>query len=461
MPVGPGNARDASMLAAAVAVRQVALHDEDGARLVLDAHLDRYPITDPRSDVQLRRALATVYLCAPQVRPAWDQARLARCHRRMHATALALLAVREAGSGPRPLARQAATDVASVLADADGLLTILPLPLSIELAVRAHGHGLPAGVRAVELLGRRLGDNVTTELRWQREHGDELVRRAAAELLESADPGPLSLARIEVLGPARVHIGGALVQNAATRRARVRQLLALLAVEPNLRRERAMALLWPDLDQASAARNLRVTLTYLRQVFRDQPSGDQAPDTRFLLVDSSSIRLLTHPGLEVDLWQLHTHLAAAERAWADGNPAEHAQALAAAAALWQGEPLVELQDLEELSGELTRVRTALIDVTLALGEVRLSEGRTAEAMRSAQTALAADPYNERAHRLALATQIHLGDHGAAAGSAQRMTAALAEAGVAPSPTTQILLRRLDLRRLDPRRLDPRRPDPRS
>jgi DNA-binding SARP family transcriptional activator len=103
----------------------------------------------------------------------------------------------------------------------------------------------------------------------------------------------------------------------------------------------------------------------------------------------------------------------------------------------------------------------LIDVTLALGEVRLSEGRTAEAMRSAQTALAADPYNERAHRLALATQIHLGDHGAAAGSAQRMTAALAEAGVAPSPTTQILLRRLDLRRLDPRRLDPRRPDPRS
>ena len=67
-------------------------------------------------------------------------------------------------------------------------------------------------------------------------------------------------------------------------------------------------------------------------------------------------------------------------------------------------------------------------------------------MRSAQTGLAADAYNERAHRLALATLIQLGDHGAAAGAAQRMTAALAEAGVAPSSTTQILLRRLDIRR---------------
>jgi hypothetical protein len=63
-------------------------------------------------------------------------------------------------------------------------------------------------------------------------------------------------------------------------------------------------------------------------------------------------------------------------------------------------------------------------------------------MQSAQTVLAASGYNERAHRLALATQIHLGDHGAAAAAARRMTVALGEAGVAPSRTTQILLRRI-------------------
>src|SRR5205823_355703 len=100
-------------------------------------------------------------------------------------------------------------------------------------------------------------------------------------------------------------------------------------------RDRAMALLWPDLDQAAASRNLRVTLTYLRQLFRDHPAGERAAgeraagglaagapaavapasggmlDERFLLIDSSSIRLVAHPCLEVDLWQLDAHLAAA------------------------------------------------------------------------------------------------------------------------------------------------------
>ena len=67
---------------------------------------------------------------------------------------------------------QAAGALTAVLADTDALITMLPLPLSVELAVRAHGHGLSAGVRALELLHRRVGDNVTAELQWQHEHGD-------------------------------------------------------------------------------------------------------------------------------------------------------------------------------------------------------------------------------------------------------------------------------------------------
>ena len=100
MPINRADARDASMLAAAVATRLVALHDEDGARHALAAHLGQFPIDDPRCDVQLRRALATVYVCAPAVRPAWGKARLDRCHQRMHAVALALVRGR-----PPPAAR--------------------------------------------------------------------------------------------------------------------------------------------------------------------------------------------------------------------------------------------------------------------------------------------------------------------------------------------------------------------
>jgi DNA-binding SARP family transcriptional activator len=438
--INKADPRDTAMLAAADAVRLVALHDEAGARQALADQLERFPVTDPRCDVQLRRALATVYICAPAVRAAWDAAPLGPCHRRMHAVAQAFLAAREAaGRDPGP-AVLASTGLAStgdaitaVLADTDALLTMLPLPFSVELAVRAHGHGLSAGLRAVELLRRRVGGNVTGELRWLHEHGDaELCRRAAGELLSGGN-GPVSRVRVEVLGPTRVYIGGRLVDSPLARRARVRQLLALLAAEPDLRRERAMALLWPDLDQAAASRNLRVTLTYLRQVLASP---------RILLVDSAAIRLVAVSGLEVDLWQLDAQLAAAARARDAGDQAGHAAALAAAAALWHGEPLVDLADLEELTGTVTRVRTALTDAVLLLGEVRLSDGLAAESVRCAQTVLAEDPYNERAHRLAVATQLHLGDHQAARDAAARMTAALGEAGAAPSETSRILLRRM-------------------
>ena len=444
VPVNLADARDASMLAAAVATRLISEHDEDGARRVLAEHLRRYPVDDPRCDVQLRRALAVVYVCLPGVRPTWDHAPLGRCHRRMHSVARAVRAARQAGSCRPP--DPAAAAITAALDETDALITVLPLPWSVELAVRAHGLGLAAGLRAVELMRRRIGDNVLSELRWQREHGDDVMREAAAQLLASADAPPAQRVRIEVLGPARVYIDAKAVDNTASRRIRVRQLLSLLVVEPILRRDRAMMLLWPELDQTAASRNLRVTLTYLRHVLRGsadcETAASPALNERFLIVDSSSMRLVAHPGLDVDLWQLDAYLGAAAQAWEAGDQGAHASALAAAAALWRGEPLVDLEDLDELSGEVTRVRTALVDSTLKLGEVRLSEGRAADAVRSAHAALSADAYNERAHRLAIATQIQLGDHAAASAAAQRMMRALSDVGAVPADTTKILLRRI-------------------
>ena len=103
MPLNRADVRDASMLAAAAAVRLIARHDEDGAVKMLADHLVRHPISDPRCDIYLRRALATVYVCAPAVRSVWDGARLGRCHRRMHAAAQAFLAIRRAGAGRHPV----------------------------------------------------------------------------------------------------------------------------------------------------------------------------------------------------------------------------------------------------------------------------------------------------------------------------------------------------------------------
>ena len=111
-------------------------------------------------------------------------------------------------------------------------------------------------------------------------------------------------------------------------------------------------------------------------------------------------------------------------------------------ALWHGEPLIDLVSVKELTGEVTRVRTALIDSTLALGEIRLTEGRPAESVQHAHAVLAADPFIERAHRLAIAAQIQLGDYRAARDAAHRMSEALAEIGAVPTDATDILLRRI-------------------
>jgi hypothetical protein len=197
VPVNLADARDASILAAAVANRLIAEHEEACARRELAEHLRRYPVDDPRCDVQLRRALAAVYVCVPDIRPAWDDARLGRCHRRMHAVARAILAAREAGSGP--VSEAAAAEIAAALEETAALITMLLLPLSVELAVRAHGLGMALGIRAIELLRRRIGDNVLTELRWQREHGDDPVQRAAAQLLASADVRRVQRPAVEVL----------------------------------------------------------------------------------------------------------------------------------------------------------------------------------------------------------------------------------------------------------------------
>ncbi len=448
MPTNEADPRDASMVAASSATRLVAMHDEEGARALLIEHLNRHSFDDPRCDLQLRRALVTVYVCAPAVRAVWDTARLGQCHRRMHATARALVRARElspARTAPGDH-RDHVEDLSAVLEDADALMTMAPLPLAVELSARAHGLGLAAGSRAIDVLRHRIGEPVTAELQWQRGHGDESVRSAAHDLLDASRQPEARTVRIEVLGPTCVLVDGLPTGNASARRGRVRQLLALLAVEPTLRRERAMALLWPELDQTAASRNLRVTLSYLRQVFRDPGPGSEAAgptlDERFVLVDSASIRLVPYPGLEVDLWQLDAHIADAARAHGAGDLTMQSNALGAAAALWRGEPLVDLSDFDEMAGEVTRVRTALIDCALTLGEIRLTEGRIAESVRHAQAVLAADPYIERAHRLAIAGQIHLGDHVAAREAAERMGEALGEVGATPTDVTKILLRRV-------------------
>ena len=105
----------------------------------------------------------------------------------------------------------------------------------------------------------------------------------------------------------------------------------------------------------------------------------------------------------------------------------------------------DLERVPALCAEVDHLRVQLVDATLTLGELRLSEGAPALTLACAERALAADPYNERAFRLLVAAHLQSGARVQAHTAGQRTLATLEELGVDPEPQTAILLRRAGAR----------------
>ncbi|ANZ42172.1 hypothetical protein BBK82_45825 [Lentzea guizhouensis] len=120
-----------------------------------------------------------------------------------------------------------------------------------------------------------------------------------------------------MIGPMRVTRNGVATDRPELRRVRVRQLLVL---RPVLSRDQVVDLLWPGLEPASAARNLRVTTTHLRRLPEPDRAGGEA--SYCVRSDADAIRLVRGGMLTADLWSLH-ELTDADQ-------------LAQAVALWRG-----------------------------------------------------------------------------------------------------------------------------
>ena len=183
--------------------------------------------------------------------------------------------------------------------------------------------------------------------------GDEPLRRGTKALLTAVPRVASAALRIEVLAPMRILVDGVAVERPELRRARVRELLTKLVVRERVTRDQAMLALWPDADADSAGRNLRVTLSRLRQLLEpDRSPGDA---TYFLRIDGGTLRLARVPALEVDLWEL-------ERT----NPAR-------VLTMWRGEPLPDLDRLTDFSPQVEGVRLQLFDAAMRLGELHITE----------------------------------------------------------------------------------------
>lgn len=402
-PAEKDNPRDAVLACAAQAAVAVTRGEEEAARDVYKQHLARWPADIKVAERHLRRFLTLGYVLSDELRDRWDNTDLGPSHRRARAAARAFVRARNG-------------DLRTELPEAHALC-FLPLPWSVELAARLAATGKTK-------LGSWLADRVGTAVH---RHFRELTRdpelaAGATRLLATVPTPPDHPIGIEVLGPMRITRNGVEVRAPELRRLRVRQLLGLLVLRPVLGRDQAMVLLWPELDPASAARNLRVTTTHLRRLLEPGRAGGEA--SYCVRSDGDSIRLVRGGMVTADLWSFH-ELGDADQ-------------LDQAIALWRGEPLPDLADLCE--AEVARIRARHVHNLLALGELRLVAADPGKAWRLADRALALEPFEPRGHRLALAAALRARNPQRIVQTRARVLDSLRQLGVRPDPATEILLR---------------------
>ena len=262
----------------------------------------------------------------------------------------------------------------------------------------------------VSTLAEWLVDQVPEPARAELRHlagGSARCGPAAADLLARLPATPAQPLEIFVLGPLQVAFGGVPTAPATLRRTRVRTLLALLVVHRTLSRERAIDLLWPDLSPRDGSRNLRVTLTYLRQLLEPgRPTGEASYHLR---ADGATITLHPSDHILVDLWELHRLQRDTDQNRGQGDPGRTIALLDAATAWWRGEPLADLASVAGHQHEIEHIRVVQVDSLLELGELRLVRGDADRARTDAERALDLDPYSERAHRLAIAAALRTHD----------------------------------------------------
>ncbi|MDX2003748.1 MAG: tetratricopeptide repeat protein [Meiothermus sp.] len=212
-------------------------------------------------------------------------------------------------------------------------------------------------------------------------------------------------------------------------------LLVYLALEPGPHpRDKLVALLWPESDQAKGRANLRMVLARLRDDL-----GEASP---LVQVQGDSVGL-QRQHLELDLWRL-------EAALAGGGPEPSPdQRLGSAARLWRGEVLegFDLGDAPEFEDWLLVQRETARSRLDALMErqaaVQRDGGRLEAALETAQRRLRLEPLNEAAHRQVI--ELHLAaENRPAALEAFNLCARVlhSELGLQPDAHTQSLLGRI-------------------
>ena len=403
-------------------------HDDEEEASALMAEILGHPMALPLVLLRISpAALPLQYVLSPGSRRAWEDLELLGVLASVRRLARAVVALREG-------ARAEVVDEVRV-DDLDGVIGRLPIGWLVLLAVALAVRGRDEGTRLVQ----RLGPLARPALR-AIEDARGPMSTTARQLLSVVPSTPQHALRIDVLGPLTVFRDGVEVDDTNSRRTRVRQLLGYLVVHHQASRHQLTAELWPDLDEADAARNLRVTLNYLQRLL--EPTRDERDAPFFLRAKASLLELVEDPSLEADLRVFERELDEADLAERQGAPSLALAAYLRAAERYHGDLLADQAADGWLERERVRLRRRYLRAVLRAGHLLLASGEAGRAEDLALRALAAESWSEEAYRILVAALIGQGQRAAAQHSLDQMFEMLADLGVPASADAFELARQL-------------------
>jgi DNA-binding SARP family transcriptional activator len=432
---------------------QLASDDEDAATATLTKAHDSRGLNQGVDRRIWRHTLPLSYVLVPSTRDEWDAAPLRgflAVSRELAAAVVAARSLRSSGSGSGSgSSRSGSGSSGSSGSGADARLRSLELPptgvvraalhhrFAAELAVglEAVGHpGAPGLLEAIGPVGRAAVRSLAAG------SGPARRARSARALLAAVPAPPPTVTELALLGPLTVRRDGQDVDDPALRRERLRALLAYLVSHRDTTRTAIMAALWPDLDERSAANNLRVTFTYLLKLL--EPWRSAGESAFYVRTAGPRVQLVTGDWLRIDVDLFDAHVAAAHRAEADGTPSLALDHHLAAVALYRGELHSDVPEAEWNALERDHYRSRFVAAACRAGQLLAARGDMDDAEDVARRAIAVDQWAEDAYAVLVTTALARSDRSAARQALDRCLAALADLGVEPSEETQRLRRRV-------------------
>jgi DNA-binding SARP family transcriptional activator len=299
--------------------------------------------------------------------------------------------------------------------------------------VAAHRRGLRALERLADIARCLAGDARPDQVAQQIEnlHEDHGIV-LPAELANGDADGRPSMAHaarspdveFRCFGRFTLLIDGDVV-DLAPLRPRARTVLRMLAVNlgRGVHRQVLGDGLWPDDDEAGAAKKLQVAISSIRKLVETHGA------TELIRREGDVYLLEPGPRVACDVQRFSAAVAEARAQLADGSGGDAEPALQAAVGLYGGELLSDDGAADWVVAERIQLQTAAVDMARRLASLLLERGNPMGAIEVCRRGLEADRYSDPLWRLLLTSLEADDDLAGHALAMSRYDAVLAELGV--------------------------------